>query len=192
MLFRFTNGEAWSGNSLVTSMSMINGSGSRTTIPVPDIPSCHTIFSAKIKCQSKKKNQINFIKTLDCRTLQMCAVVHEPFGEARSTRHKNQKKSASIIFQASLAARCAAIQALASVERHPTLTMPRIKGDIMAPMLSDNGPRLPPGGGGGPGRGGGGGGGDGGGGFWYLYGGIFLLLFLAFLSYLKDQEEPGM
>ncbi|CDP06117.1 unnamed protein product [Coffea canephora] len=174
-------------------MSMITGSGSRITIPAPEIPPSHAIFSAKIKRQSKKKNQLKFIKTLDCKTLQMCAAAREPFGEARSMRHKNQRKSASMIFQSSLAARCVAIQALASVERHPTLTMPRIKGDIMAPKLSDNGPRVPPGGGGGPGRGGGGGsGGNGGGGYWYLYGGFFLLLFLAFLSYLKDHEEPGM
>ncbi|KAL3502981.1 hypothetical protein ACH5RR_037430 [Cinchona calisaya] len=179
------------GSSLVISLSMITASGSRIAIPSlhpPAIPPCHAIFSAKTKHQVKEINQLNFIHPSGYERLQICTA-RQPFGDRRSIRHKMLSQSALSICLASLDARCVAIQALSSVERQSTITIPRIKGDIKAPRLSDNGPGLPPRGGGGRGQGGGGGGGAGGGGYWFLYGGFFLLLFLAFLAYLNDQEK---
>ncbi|XP_060184884.1 protein YELLOW LEAF 1, choloroplastic-like [Lycium barbarum] len=95
-----------------------------------------------------------------------------------------QQKRASIICSAALNARCAEGQTQTVTRESSTITVAPVQGKEKSPDLDDGGSGFPP-----RDDDGGGGGGGGGGGNWK--GGFFFFGFLAFLGFLKDQEEEG-
>ncbi|KAK4349478.1 hypothetical protein RND71_032233 [Anisodus tanguticus] len=102
----------------------------------------------------------------------------------RRSRCSVQAKCASIICSAALNARCAEGQTQTVTRESSTITVAPVQGKEKSPELDDGGSGFPP-----RDDDGGGGGGGGGGGHWK--GGFFFFGFLAFLGFLKDQEEEG-
>lgn len=91
----------------------------------------------------------------------------------------SRMRSASVICASALNARCGAEQTQTITRESSTATIAPVDGKT--PKLDDGGVGFPP-----FDSGGGGGGGGGGGNF---SGGFFLFAFLAFLGFLKDQEQ---
>ncbi|XP_021720052.1 uncharacterized protein LOC110687737 [Chenopodium quinoa] len=92
-------------------------------------------------------------------------------------------RSASVVCSAALNARCGAEGQTQTVEK-PVSVISNAPGKEKSPLLDDGGTGFPP-----RDDDGGGGGGGGGGGNWS--GGFFFFGFLAFLGFLKDQENDG-
>ncbi|KAF9601794.1 hypothetical protein IFM89_023325 [Coptis chinensis] len=93
-------------------------------------------------------------------------------------------RSRAVICAAALNARCGAEQTQTVTRESSTITIAPVQGKEKSPDLDDGGTGFPP-----RDDGDGGGGGGGGGGNWS--GGFFFFGFLAFLGFLKDQENEG-
>ncbi|KAL2483686.1 Uncharacterized protein Fot_45130 [Forsythia ovata] len=107
-----------------------------------------------------------------------------PFERRRTTTQAFRAQLASITCSAALNATCAAEQTQTVTRQSSTITVAPIQGKEKSPELDDGGTGFPP-----RDDGDGGGGGGGGGGHWS--GGFFFFGFLAFLGFLKDQENEG-
>ncbi|XP_009625953.1 uncharacterized protein LOC107804991 [Nicotiana tabacum] len=116
--------------------------------------------------------------------LQPLCMQSQLINSRRRLMSRVQEKRASIICSAALNARCAEGQTQTVTREQSTITVAPVQGKEKSPALDDGGSGFPP-----RDDDGGGGGGGGGGGNWK--GGFFFFGFLAFLGFLKDQEDEG-
>uniref|UniRef100_A0A7N0TSZ5 Uncharacterized protein n=1 Tax=Kalanchoe fedtschenkoi TaxID=63787 RepID=A0A7N0TSZ5_KALFE len=108
-----------------------------------------------------------------------------PYGGRRQGTMNTRLNHGGLVCFAALNARCGAEQTQTITRESSTITVAPVDGKSeLSPKIDDGGSGFPP-----RDDDDGGGGGGGGGGNWS--GGFFFFGFLAFLGFLKDQEQEG-